>query len=376
MVQKIPWRVAAIMVAALLALSGAYALRLERQKVDGWEINIWRADPRPKEPRKADPRNKFPGFAEIFAADRLAQRRSQGSWDTMVHSLAYDENHHRLIVGRETGEIDIWNLAGSSKLATAKAEDGFRAENLAFDADGQRFFAAVLGRRRGINLWDAATGRLLHAFPEFSGRVFYTGLEDLYLMSNYYELYFFDTHLFRTTRIPGNHDEWAEVLAVDEKKAVAAAYMNGSLGLYRISAEGERPALEKLGESVPYKVEDGIGLAYFDPEGENLYLVLNRPGRLVQWSAPGLEKIKTTPLGFEVVTQAKVSPDKKLLALCGLFEKPDPSGWRYVVKLMELSSGRNAVESTNSTAIAIEFVPDLNALLAVHGNATTVFELP
>ena len=330
---------------------------------------------RPEPPRAADPRNKYPGFVEKFAADHRALCRRQGSWASMTHSLAYDEKHQRLIVGRESGQIDIWDLNTSSKRATVPAKGQFRAGKLSFDADGRRFFGHLSSANQSVHMWDAATGQQLHTAPGYEGGVFYTGIKDLYLMHTLYDLYFFEPDLSRETLVSRTPARWAAAVAVDEKNAVAAVNMGGFLGLYRISGEGEWPALEKAGESVPFEWGGRDGIAFFDPEGKNLYVVLTRPGRLVQWSVPGLKKINSWPLGFEIVTQAKVSPDKKLLALTGL---PDPrrADGGHVAALLKLGSGRGLAEPMNSNVVALEFVPDLNVLLAVHGCSVTAFELP
>src|SRR5207249_7136758 len=86
-----------------------------------------------------------------------SEHATLGAVPTVVSSLAFDPDTHRLAVGDSGGNICVWDFLNKRPLSMLHGS-AYQVYALAFSPDGATL---VSGGRETTKLWDAGTGRLL-----------------------------------------------------------------------------------------------------------------------------------------------------------------------------------------------------------------------
>lgn len=319
-----------------------------------------------------------PGFIDNFVKNMEENHASQGLVESLVDRLAYDHRNMRLAVGRESGDIEIWDLKYEYSKQIIKEAHEQRADHLYFSVDGKRLFSGS-SLAGDVKLWDAQTGKPLSAFtlsPGFSGPMLSAAKGDYYLIaaSSAVQIYdgrqnTLDPRVYETSGL-------VQALAVEAKTGlVAVGTASGSIDLFQFSVADEGPNLEKVKEIKPYETGNWVIALSFSPDGQSLYTVPGRPGQVDEWSVPDLKKVRTKSTSGNFVSAARFSPDKRLLAVVGNARKGGQGG-DYAIELIALASGRSIIQPVTTNFGQVVFIPQLKQLLAVHGYTVTPIDIP
>lgn len=117
-------------------------------------------------------------------------RSNDGSFKNLIVSMSYDDKGKYLVVGHESGNIDIWDAKEPRSKREIKAHD-YRANWITFTSDGNSFFSNSYFEK-STKLWSAKTGELLHSIPDTRGPVSTTSDESLYLVGQSSQIRIFD----------------------------------------------------------------------------------------------------------------------------------------------------------------------------------------
>jgi|GEM_PF-3002007 FOG: WD40 repeat len=318
-----------------------------------------------------------PNFIDNFAKDLEETYNSQGLLESLVDALAYDSRNARLAVGRESGDLEIWDLKQEYSKQLIKQAYEARADVLTFTMDGTELFSdsSFVG---GLNLWDARTGELRSAVGQgLGGPIIYTAKGDYYLLvksSSGLQIYdrgqeALDPRIMSAGGVVLS-------LAVQAKTGlVAVGSASGTIDLFQFSVTDQSPSLEKIKTIKPYETGNWVIALSFSPDGKSLYAVPSRPGQIDEWSVPDLEKKGSRSTSGSFVSAAAFSPDKRLLALVGNARKGGQGG-DYAIELISLKSDRSIIQPVTTNFGQVVFIPPLKQLLAVHGYTVTPIDIP
>lgn len=76
-----------------------------------------------------------------FLQNLTQSQKTDGTRSRVVTSLVYSEKEKVLLVGHESGSIEIWDATKAKSVREIKAHD-YRANLLSFSADGRAFFSS------------------------------------------------------------------------------------------------------------------------------------------------------------------------------------------------------------------------------------------
>lgn len=315
---------------------------------------------------------KYHPFLSAFDQD-LKTNKKAGNFDFMVSSLTFDKKNRYLIVGRESGDIEIWDMANNSKRVISKAHH-HRADTIQLAADGDSFFSAT-STMDHFKLWDIHTGEPIYVSPPgFLSPIVPTNIPDVYVVGKTSKILFFDNQ--KKTLYPETYQasEGVMSLAADQATGmVAAGSASGTVDLFQINSAGGTPGLTKIKEIHPYKVGDWVKALHFSPEGDSLYSV-SRSGKVDEWSIPTLEKKRSIATGCDGVNEVKILPGKEIMALMAGGTEGS-SKFAPLVVLVYLKSGQAVpYEITTNHASSDFFIP-LDVLMTVSGSSTMLFPL-
>lgn len=316
-----------------------------------------------------------PTFIDRLAADLVQTHNSQGLIESLVDSLAYDPQNKRLAVGRESGDIEIWDLKTENPKRIIKGAHGRRTSELYFTVDGKGLFSSS-SLRDAVKLWDVRTGKLSATVGQgFPGPTI-SLKGGYYLTAEGGAIHIYDGRQEALDPRAYSLGGPAQSLAVaGQSGLVAVGTASGSVDLFQFSVADQGPSLEKIREISPYENGNGLIALGFSADGQSLYTVAARPGRVDEWSVPGLEKKGARATSGSFVSSAKFSPDKRFLALVGNARKGGQGG-DYAVELISLASGKSIIQPVATNFGQVVFIPPLGLLLAVHGYTLTPIPIP
>ena len=312
-----------------------------------------------------------PKFLDNFTVDI---KKTSAGFENSVTSLAYDEKSRHLVIGRESGNIEIWDTtAENSKQIIPNAHEN-RVSQLLFTTDGQYFFSSSYFRD-AVKFWDVRTNTLLYSIPEFLGPVIRTPAEDIYLVADTSAVYFFDAKnkslILREFLASGVVDSFA----IDEKtNLVAIGTSSGSIDLFEMLMIDGVPGLKKLGGIKPYRTGEWVIALHFSSDSKSLYSI-SRSGQIDEWKIPNFEKMRTLNTKAESIYEAKFLLDGKFLALVGAFNEEGAPGEDFV-EVISPSSGASVMKKMTTNFANIEYIPPLNQLMAISGRTVIMIDMP
>ncbi|MEO8332727.1 MAG: hypothetical protein ABI479_09860, partial [Gallionella sp.] len=125
-----------------------------------------------------------------FLHNLTESQKTNGAMPRIVTSLVYSENEKVLLVGHESGNIEIWDATKDKSVREIKAHD-YRVNLLGFSADGKTFFSNSMFEYN-TKLWNVRTGELIYSIPLSNGPVGVAPDPRYYLIANSEELRIFD----------------------------------------------------------------------------------------------------------------------------------------------------------------------------------------
>lgn len=313
-------------------------------------------------------------FMNHFVND-IRETQKEQTFESAVASLTYDDNAKRLIVGRESGDLEIWDMTKNLKQTIPKAHS-VRADRVWLTADGKAFFSSS-SILMELKLWDAQTYELLYALPNFLGPVVRTQVDHLYLVVGTSNIQFFDIQQKKLYRRRFGTSGSVVSMAVDGRTGfVATGTSSGTIDLFEIVFVETTPTLVKINEIEPY-TEDGdwVIAVHFSPDAKHLYSV-SRYGAVDEWSVPEFEKKRSLRTHKSHVYEAKFLPKKELVALVSETTTTTLTGGDDFFELLPLSSGKSVVRPLPVNFGVIVFIPPLGKAVAVSGRSVRTIDLP
>ncbi|TKB94369.1 MAG: WD40 repeat domain-containing protein [Nitrospira sp.] len=284
----------------------------------------------------------------------------------------HNDQWKHLVVGHESGAIDIWDATEARSKRQVKAHD-YRANLISFTLDGKLFFSNSYFEE-STKLWSAKTGELLLTIPETRGPVCATPDDDIYLIttSDSSTVRFFD--LARKALLPETYTASGVVqtMAMDrESKQIAIGTASGTIEVWTFSRVGEQLNLKKTADAKPYSTGNWVVGLHFIPGGQRLYSVASS-GVIDEWDSATLKKQRSLPATIRIQS-ATFLQNTSLVALAGAVDKQGTQvGF---VELISLSTGTANKFRANYNFPVIEFLPSLSSLMVAEYLSTQVYPI-
>lgn len=307
-----------------------------------------------------------------FAANLVKDsRNNDGSFKSMVVSLAYDDRQKYLAVGHESGRIDIWDAKKPASKREIKAHD-HRANWLSFNSDGNSVFSNSYFENL-TNIWNAKTGDLLYSIPDTRGPVCVTSDEDIVLVGQGARFAVFD--LGRRLLLPDKYETSGVILVMTKhvaSKQVAIGTALGSIEIWQYLGQDGRPSLRRLRSAKPYDTGNWVVGLQFSPDGTALYSIA-RSGLLDEWATDSLEKRRALPTTLKHIRSVSNLEGKGLLALGGTTDQQGVG--RGFVELVDLASGTSTTNPVNTNVPVVTFIPSPTMLVTAQSRSISVDKL-
>lgn len=308
-------------------------------------------------------------FLQAFTRDNQG---ADGSVSSPIISLKYNDKESLLVVGHESGNIDIWDTRKAQSKREIKAHK-YPANSLTFSSDGDVFFSSSYFEN-STKLWDVKTGDLLHFVRNTRGPVGTTPNKQVYVIANGDHLRLFDYRqklLLAEKYMCGGS---ITTIATDASSGlIAVGNEYGSIDVWKYSENKGVPALKKVSGIKPYQFGDWVVGLQFSANGSSLYSV-SRFGSIDEWASGTLEKRRSVPTVLKYVYSTSFFRDKDILALAGTEEKVGTSPGS--VEVISLATGESRKYPVNTNLAVVEFLPPISSLIAVQSKSTNVFTLP
>lgn len=298
-------------------------------------------------------------------------RSNDGSFKNLVVSLAYDDKGKYLVVGHESGNIDIWDAKMPRSKREIKAHD-YRANWITFSSDGNSFFSNSYFEE-STKLWSAKTGELLHSIPNTRGPVCITSDESIYLVGQSSQIRIFDTQ--RKILLPEQYESSGVILvmAVDiASRQIAVGTASGTIEVWKFLGGNGNASLQKTLSAKPYATGDWVVGLQFSPDGAMLYSVA-KSGLVDEWKARSLERNRTISTTLKHIHSVAFFRGKELLALGGTEDKVGVGGGS--VALVTLTAGTSTIYRANTNLPIVEFLPSLATLIAAQSRTIEAYPL-
>jgi WD40 repeat protein len=279
---------------------------------------------------------------------------SDGSFESRVVSMRYDEPSRTLAIGRESGVLEIWDTRSPRAMRELNAHD-HRIGWIAFTAGT----AAVLTGSdfdHNVKLWDIGTGALLHMIPQARGPFAKVPGQDQYVIQGgNSRMRIFD--LARKILLPGEYEPSGVVVAMawdDNSRRLAVGTASGSIDVWRYTMTDGRPRLEQSVSAKPYATGDWVVGLRFSPDGTRLYS-LNRSGAVDEWVSDTLSHVRSISSKLRFVHSVAFDRDGKYLGVGGASDAGGLSGASFA--WISLASGESTTSPSNTTLSVVEFLP-------------------
>lgn len=308
-------------------------------------------------------------FLTNFSED---SNTSDNYFESLVVSLKYDDKEKYLVVGHESGKIDIWDAKKALSKREIKAHE-HRANLIAFTSDGNSFFSNSYFET-STKLWSAKTGELLHSIPDTRGPVCATPSENIYLIANNEHIRFFDNE--RKLLFPEKYVSDGVVTAIAADNAseqIAIGTASGSIEIWQFSENKEEPSLRKISSVKPYDIGNWIVGLQFSSNGKNLYSVA-RSGSIDEWTVSTFEKRRSIGTVLKHIHSVAFLQASELLALGGTVDSVGVGA--SFVEVISLPTEISRMYIANTKLTVVEFIPPLALLIAAQYKSTKAFFFP
>jgi hypothetical protein len=302
-------------------------------------------------------------------SNQISNNKSRDS----ISAMAYDPENEFLLVGRESGAVDIWDSKQVNARREIKAHK-MRASQLKFSSDGRVFFSNS-HFEDVTHVWDAASGSLVHSIERSRGPVVETSDPNLFVVASSSGLRIFN--LAAKEVLPDTYRQVGDVvtaLAYDaptDQLAVGTA--SGGVEVWRLL---KVPAitLERITAIHPYATGNWVKAVQFFDSGRSVYSLPER-GNLDEWSVPRLEPLRSREISLGFVSSSVFIPEKGQLAMVG-FRKGDNEALSNFLEIFNLGNGgESLVDLKESGSGVIIYLPSLSTIIAGQRNAISVIDI-
>jgi WD40 repeat protein len=310
-----------------------------------------------------------------FLKNFARSQETDGSRPRVVVSLAYNEKEKYLLVGHESGSVEIWDAKEARSVREIKAHDG-RANLLAFSSDGNAFFSNSYFENN-TKLWNAQTGELLSTIPDTRGPVSITSDRRFYIIANSEELRIFDygNKTLLPEKFRFSYDVVTTIAYDTSTDQVAIGTASGTIQILRFSMIKGKPTLESVSNANPYSMGNWVVGLQFSRNGRGLYSVA-RFGSIDEWSTQPLEIKRSLPTALRNIYSTAFMPNKGLLALSGTGEHIYPFPGAGIVEIFTLSSGIKSTFDMNSNYPGPVELLSPSIVLSARHRSIEVYSLP
>lgn len=310
-----------------------------------------------------------------FLQNLTKSQKTDGTRSRVVTSLVYNEKEKVLLVGHESGNIEIWDATKAKSVREIKAHD-YRANLLSFSADGRAFFSSSYFED-STKLWNARTGELIYSIPLSRGPVSVSPDPRFYLIANSAELRFFDYK--NRVVLPEKYQlsyEVIEFITSDRSTNQVAVGAGGVIHLLKFSMINGSPHLEKVAQSNPPPERSTIKGLLFSNNGSTLYSVTNW-GSVDEWATQPLKIKRSFPIVLNAVYASTFLPSKGLVALSGTEERVNPGVDFGFVEVLPLDGRKpSTFKMTMKYPGMIEFLPPFSSVISAESYSMEVYGLP
>ena len=270
--------------------------------------------------RGAAPDPRMPGVFAIVGADswvavvevRTGARLAEFPIEfkdkkSSNYCLAFSPDGERLAIGRVSGGIVIYSTPEGKKLAEWESSPGM--DSLAFSPDGQQLLE--VGQYKQINLWEAASGRLIWGRPDETPRAVFTSNGQLILASSRASLRFLKTSDGSVAReFPAGHT-WINSIAI--KPDGARAWLGDAYGFLRsVDLKDGHVIFETHADN------DAVNRLAYLPDGDRLVTLANLTGNrssVQVWDADRGTVLRLLPGGSGYSSSFSIHPVSEELVL-------------------------------------------------------------
>lgn len=310
-----------------------------------------------------------------FLQNLTQTQKTDGTRSRVVTSLVYNEKEKVLLVGHESGSIEIWDATKAKSVREIKAHD-YRANLLSFSADGKSFFSSSYFEDN-TKLWNVRTGELIYLIPLSRGPVSVSPDPRFYLIANSEELRFFDYE--NRVVLPEKYKlsyEVIEFISSDRSTNRVAVGAGGVIHLLKFSMINGSPLLEKVAQSNLPPERNTIKGLLFSSNGSTLYSV-NNLGAVEEWTTQPLKIKRSFPIVLNAVYAASFLPSKGLVALSGTEERVWPGADFGFVEVLPLDGRKpSTFKMTMKYPGMIEFLPPFSSVISAEGYSMEIYGLP
>lgn len=303
-------------------------------------------------------------------------QKTDGSRPRVVVSLKYNEKEKYLLVGHESGSIEIWDATKAMSMREIKAHD-HRANTLAFSADGNAFFSNSYFEN-DTKLWNVKSGALISSIPNTTGPVSATSDKRFYIIANSEELRIFDyqNNILLPEKFKFSYDVVTAMAYDFSTDKVAIGSASGTMQILSFSVKEGKPTLEKISDANPYAMGNWIIGLQFSDNGRSLYSVA-RFGSIDEWSTQPLKIKRSLPTALKNIYAAAFMPDKGFLALSGTGEYVYPASGTGYLEIISLATSLNSAHKlTTNYPGPVEFLSPPSSVISAESYSMEVYPLP
>ena len=313
--------------------------------------------------------------------------------DDDASAVAYDSQMKVLVVGRDSGRLELWDTRKTDSRLTRDAHT-VRIDHIAMGAEDGIVLTSSAGTTvMGLDphgmpkVWDARSGELLLALPGewHGGPLAASPVRGFYLLASADELRVYD-HARRA--VVGKALQLrGQVTALSSDRTsglVAVGSSSGELVLLKLDVKGEIPRLDVINRTSTYDLEtrtdvlavmlrdDGKRLVTVNwlPEAKRQDHPPNISGQqaeVVQWNTQGWQRERTFPITLQTVHWASYTSGEPWLVLAG------NESTRGRIELIDLQGGEAWRYKANTTHPIAVLLPEIRAgIILQSGGATQI----
>ncbi len=299
-----------------------------------------------------------------------------------ISALAFDSRRDTLLIGHESGKIDIWNARRANARREVKAHK-MRTSKLTFSSDGKTFFSNS-SFDDFTQVWDTASGMLLHTVERASGPVIETSNRRFFIIAGSSSLHIFD--LENKALLPEKYPVNSGVVTAigydlpTDHLAIGTA--SGGIEVWQFTKQldsrntgllgSSGPSLTKLATAKPYETGNWVNGVGFLDKGSSLFSVAQR-GAIDEWATDSLKHLRSREHLMKSSSTPIYISDKNLLAIAGIANE---TNYASFLELFDLESGKSSMaDLKNAGGGILTYLPSVATLIGSQGNSISVIEI-